>query len=148
MTFLRFKSSATIGGIADAKSEKEVVLANTEIPPCKTCKKRHHFVFYNLSNSFPPPFIAVLLAQQLTSPQSNPTTTTSNTRERLNGNHWDAIEHVVRKLMTYPYPNKFPDLLDLSEDEIVDLFWDKFKAFCKKTAPFDKPARWNSKSAR
>jgi hypothetical protein len=50
--------------------------------------------------------------------------------------------------MTYPYPNKFPDLLDLSEDEIVDLFWDKFKAFCKKTAPFDKPARWNSKSAR
>ena len=69
-------------------------------------------------------------------------------RERLTGNHQDAIECVVRKLMIYPYPNKFPYLQGLSEDEIVDLFWDEFKAFCNKTAPFDKPARWNSESAR
>ena len=61
----------------------------------------------------------------------------------------DAREmHVVRKLMTYPYPNKFPNFEDKSEDEIVDLFWDEFKTFCNKTALFDKPAGWNSKSAR
>jgi hypothetical protein len=69
-------------------------------------------------------------------------------KERLTGEHRDAVEHVVMKLFTYPYPNKFPDLQGLSEDEIVDLFWDEFKAFCNKTRPFDKDAHWNSESAR
>jgi hypothetical protein len=45
-------------------------------------------------------------------------------RERLTGHDWDAIERVVRKLMTYPCPNKFHDLEGKSKDDIVDLFWD------------------------
>ena len=69
-------------------------------------------------------------------------------RARLTGPDRDAIERVVRKLMTYPYPNKFPHLEGKSEDDIVDLFWDEFKSFSNKTAPFDRPARWNSESAR
>ena len=69
-------------------------------------------------------------------------------RERLTGEHRDVIERVVRKLFTYPYQNRFPDLQGKSEDEIVDLFWDEFKAFCHKTKPFDKAARWNSEGAR
>ena len=54
----------------------------------------------------------------------------------------------MRILFTYPYQNRFPDLQGMSEDEIVDLFWDEFKAFCHKTKPFDKAARWNSEGAR
>ena len=69
-------------------------------------------------------------------------------RERLTEEHRDKIERAVRKLFTYPYQNKFPDLQGMSKDEIVDLFWDEFKAFCHKTKPFDKAARWNSECAR
>jgi hypothetical protein len=69
-------------------------------------------------------------------------------RERLTGHHQNVIERVVRKLMTYPYPNKFPHLEGKLEDDIVDLFLDEFKAFSNKTAPFERPARWNSESVR
>ena len=68
-------------------------------------------------------------------------------QERLTGEHRDKIERVVRKLFTYPYQNRFPDLQGMSEDD-VDLSWDEFKAFCHKTKPFDKASRWNSEGAR
>jgi hypothetical protein len=50
--------------------------------------------------------------------------------------------------MTYPYHNRLPGLEGKSVDDIVDLFWDEFKSFCNKTAPFHKASRWNSESAR
>jgi len=67
--------------------------------------------------------------------------------ERLDGNHRDAIERVVRKLHAFPYSNKHPVLVNKTEDEIADLFWDEFKAFQHQTAPFDKLNRWNSVQA-
>ena len=57
--------------------------------------------------------------------------------DRLTGMHKDTIHWVGWKLFKYPYTNKFPDLKGKSEDDIVDLFWDKFKAFCNKTVSFD-----------
>lgn len=68
-------------------------------------------------------------------------------RERLTGEHRDAIERVVRKLFKYPYTNHILEVQGMTEDEIVDTFWDEFKAFCNKMAPFDKQSRWNSQSA-
>jgi hypothetical protein len=59
----------------------------------------------------------------------------------------DAIERVVRKLHTFPYSNKHPALVNKTEDEIADLFWDVFKAFQNHTTPFDKLNRWNSVQA-
>ena len=40
-----------IGGSADANSGKEVVLASTEIPPCKNCAKRHKGVCNKLKST-------------------------------------------------------------------------------------------------
>jgi hypothetical protein len=67
---------------------------------------------------------------------------------RLTGYHRDAIERVVRKLFKEPFSNKIPSVHGMTEDEIVDTFWDEFKAFRNKTAPFDKANRWNATGAR
>jgi hypothetical protein len=32
-------------------------------------------------------------------------------------------------------------------EDVVDLFWDEFKCFEKKTKPFDNVARWNTQNA-
>jgi hypothetical protein len=67
--------------------------------------------------------------------------------ERLTGVQRDAMERVVRKLHESPGANKNTAIVGKSVDDIVDLFWDEFKAFRNKTAPFDKEARWNSMHA-
>jgi hypothetical protein len=56
--------------------------------------------------------------------------------ERFTGEHRDKIERVVRKLFAYPYQNRFPDLQGMSENEIVDLIWDEFKAFLPQDQAF------------
>jgi len=60
----------------------------------------------------------------------------------------EAIERVVRRLHVVPCPNKHPTIVGKSIDEIVDLFWDEFMTFQKKTKPFDNLARWNAAHAR
>ena len=67
---------------------------------------------------------------------------------RLTGVHRDTIEHVVRKQFQEPFINNDPDLQGMMQDDIVDLFWDEFKAFRNKTGPFEKQNRWNSAAAR
>ena len=57
---------------------------------------------------------------------------------RLSGDDRNAIERVVRKLFKEPFTNNIPSVQGMSEDEIVHTFWDEFKAFRNKTAPFDK----------
>ena len=61
--------------------------------------------------------------------------------------HREAIERVVRCLHVVPCPNKDPKVVGADIDEVVDLFWDEFKCFEKKTKPFDNVARWNTQNA-
>ena len=51
-------------------------------------------------------------------------------QQQLNGKYWDAIERVVYRL---PCANTHPDVPKMSEADIIDTFWDKFKTFCNKT---------------
>jgi hypothetical protein len=67
---------------------------------------------------------------------------------RLTGFHREAIERVVRKQFPDQVIKNDPELQDMTQDEVVDLFWDEFKAFRNKTGPFEKQNRWNSASAR
>jgi hypothetical protein len=63
------------------------------------------------------------------------------------GEHWEAIECVLRKLFKYPYANHITSVQGMSEDEIVDTFWDEFKMFHNKSKVYDKPSHWNSLTA-
>ena len=72
--------------------------------------------------------------------------------ERMTGEDRKDIEEIVKKLHSVPNPNKGrgPDgtpVAEMDPDTIVDLFWDEFLAFQKKTSPFDRPARWNATNA-
>jgi hypothetical protein len=63
-------------------------------------------------------------------------------RERLNGEHRDAMEKVIKHLHLPPCPNQHPEVLQMTEAQIVDVFWDEFKAFQKLTSPFHEKSRW------
>lgn len=65
----------------------------------------------------------------------------------ITGEHREAIERVVRKLFKYPYANHITSVKGMSEDEIVDTFWDEFKMFRNKSGVYDKASRWNSQTA-
>ncbi len=54
----------------------------------------------------------------------------------------DAIEEVVKRLHLPPCPNKSVDLSKMSSAEIVDTFWNEFKAFQCCTEPFHHPSWW------
>ena len=67
--------------------------------------------------------------------------------QRLNnagGKYRDAIEKVVSRLHQLPCANTHPDVLKMTEGEIIDVFWNEFKAFHNKTEPFHQPARWST----
>ncbi len=49
--------------------------------------------------------------------------------------HREAIERVVHRLHVMPCPNKDPKVVGVDIDDVVDLFWDEFKCFEKKTKP-------------
>lgn len=65
-------------------------------------------------------------------------------QERMTGHHRDAIERTVRKLHAVPGVNTCPGIEGMTVDEIVDEWWNEYKAFKNKTYPFDKPHIWNS----
>lgn len=65
----------------------------------------------------------------------------------MTAEHRDAIERVVRRLHTVPCPNKDPKVVGKDIEEVIDLFWDEFTCFEKKTKPFDNIARWNTSNA-
>jgi hypothetical protein len=63
-------------------------------------------------------------------------------RLRLKGAEHDAIESVVKCLHLPPCPNKSVDLSKTSSAEIVDTFWNEFKAFQCYMEPFHHPSWW------
>ncbi len=63
-------------------------------------------------------------------------------RLRLPGAERDAIEEVVKRLHLPPFPNKSVDFSKTSLAEIVDTFWNEFKAFQCCMEPFHHPSRW------
>ncbi len=67
--------------------------------------------------------------------------------ENMTPEHREAIERVVRRLHVVPCPNKDAKVIGKNIEEIVDLFWDEFKCFEKKTKPFDNAARWSTPNA-
>ena len=68
----------------------------------------------------------------------------ADVKERMTGEHRDAIERVVRKLHVFPCPNPNKDVCAMELDAIVHLFWEEFKAFQIETSPFDRRPWWNS----
>ncbi len=61
---------------------------------------------------------------------------------RLKGAERDAIEEVVRRLHLPPCLNKRVNLSDMSSTDIVDTFWNEFKAFQSCSEPFHHPSHW------
>jgi hypothetical protein len=55
---------------------------------------------------------------------------------RMIGAHRDAIEEVVTRLHLPPCLNKRVNLLDMTPADIVDTFWNEFKAFQSCSEPF------------
>ena len=64
--------------------------------------------------------------------------------ERMTGAHRDAIEKVVSRLHLPPCPNSNPAVSAMSLHEIIDSFWNEFKAFQNRTNPYHDPIRWAS----
>ena len=64
--------------------------------------------------------------------------------ERLTGAHRDAIERVVSQLHLPPCPNSNPAVSAMSLHEIIDTFWNEFKAFQNHTDPYHDPCHWAS----
>jgi hypothetical protein len=53
----------------------------------------------------------------------------ADVRERLTGEHHDAIEKVVAHLHVPPCPNPNPTVHTMLTHETMDTFWNEFKAF-------------------
>jgi len=64
--------------------------------------------------------------------------------ERLTGAHRDTIEKVVSRLHVPPCPNSNPAVSAMSSHEIIDTFWNEFKAFQNRTNPYHDASRWAS----
>ena len=63
-------------------------------------------------------------------------------RERMRGEHRDAIECVIRRLHVAPCANSHPDIHSMSEAEIIDTFWNEFKAFQNCDRPYHELHKW------
>ncbi len=63
-------------------------------------------------------------------------------QERLMGMHHDAIEKVFSWLHMPPCPNTNPAVSSMSLHDIIDTFWNEFKAFQNCTHPYHEPSRW------
>ena len=67
--------------------------------------------------------------------------------ERMTGVHCDEIKCVVTKLHEPLCINKSNETEGKTTGDILHMFWLEFKDFQKKTGPFDKEARWLTKTA-
>ena len=66
---------------------------------------------------------------------------TQHASSNMAAEHRDAIECIVCCLHTVPCPNMDPKVVGKDIEEVIDLFWDEFSCFEKKTKPFDNIAR-------
>ena len=67
----------------------------------------------------------------------------NNVRDRLTGEHYDAIEKVVTRLHVPPCPNPNPAVLTMLL-QIIDTFWNKIKAFQNCTQQYHDMSHWAS----
>jgi hypothetical protein len=63
-------------------------------------------------------------------------------RERMRGEHRDAIECVIRRLHVAPCANTHPDIASMSDAEIIDTFWNEFKSFQNCDRPYHDIHKW------
>ncbi len=63
-------------------------------------------------------------------------------QEQLMGTHCDAIEKVVSRLHMPPCHNTNPAVSSMSLHNIIDTFWNEFKAFQNCTHPYHEPSHW------
>jgi hypothetical protein len=68
----------------------------------------------------------------------------NNFRDRLTGQHHDAIEKVVSCLHVPPCPNTHPAVLTMLPHKIIDTFWNELNAFQNCTHPYHSMSRWAS----
>jgi len=60
----------------------------------------------------------------------------------MRGEHRDAIERVIRRLHAAPCANSHPDIVRMTEAEIIDTFWNEFKAFQNCDRPYHEAHKW------
>jgi len=63
---------------------------------------------------------------------------------RMTGDHQSAIDKVVTRLHAPPCANTNNAVSSMTIAEILDTFWNKFKAFQQRTYPFDAASCWLS----
>ena len=68
----------------------------------------------------------------------------TDVRDQLTGEHRDTIEKVVTHLHVPPCPNPNPTVHTMEPHEIIDTFWNEFKAFQNCTQPYHDMSRWAS----
>lgn len=65
-----------------------------------------------------------------------------NVKNNLTGDHRLEIKKGVTRLHAMPCANPDPDMADMLDNEVIDLFWVDFKCFVKKTDMPSNEARW------
>jgi hypothetical protein len=68
----------------------------------------------------------------------------TDVRNQLTGKHCDAIEKVVTRLHVPPCPNLNPNVQTMLPHEIIETFWNEFKAFQNCTQTYHNMSRWAS----
>jgi hypothetical protein len=68
----------------------------------------------------------------------------TDVRDQLSGVHRDAIEKVVSRLHVLPCPHLNSAVSTMSSCEIIDTFWNEFKAFQNCTQPYRDMSQWAS----
>jgi hypothetical protein len=63
---------------------------------------------------------------------------------RMNGDHQSAIDRVINRLHAPPCANTNPAVLSMTEADVLDTFWNEFKAYQNRTYPYDVASRWLS----
>ena len=55
----------------------------------------------------------------------------------MTGDHQSAIDKIVTRLHAPPYANTNPAISSMTIPEILDMFWNEFKAFQQRLYPYD-----------
>ncbi len=68
----------------------------------------------------------------------------TDVRDRLTGEHHDAIEKILTRFHVPPCRNLNANVLTMLPHKIIDTFWNEFKAFQNCTQPYHNMSRWAS----
>ena len=62
----------------------------------------------------------------------------------MTGDHQSAIDRVISRLHAPPCANTNTAVLSMTEADILDTFWNEFKAYQYRTYPYDVASCWLS----